>query len=1541
MNLANITDDFHFDSCGFGLIANLEGIFSHEILAKSLTGLARLSHRGTKAKDGKSADGCGVLFNIDKDFFIKLIKQESSIDIDFEAIAVVFLNQETKLNDFQKAFTDELEKKNFKLIYTRAVPHDASVLGQRALETLPQIYQFFINAERDVIEHETSKNTDIEIYRQSLNGTAHKRTSSKLRRKLYIAKRLTESKISCHFASLSTKMISYKGMLTPENLGKFYPDLKQPELTTSNCLFHQRFSTNTFPEWHLVQPFNHLAHNGEINTIEGNRNWAQAKRKMYYSEPLRELQSLKSLIHMQGSDSKSMDSMLELLLAGGFDLLTSTKILVPPAYEENPKLDKKLRSMYEYFSLFIEPWDGPSAIASIDEEYAICNIDRNGLRPARYVLTNKDEFCIASELGVVDYKADEIILKGKLGAGESIAIDLKKGLILFDKDISDLISSKYDYIDLIESSRETVNQDFSLVKEEINFDEKLLKIYYKYKQISLEELNIVYTALSNNAQEALSSMGDDSCLAVLSKHKRNLFDYFRQRFAQVTNPPIDSIREKNVMCLNTYIGAIGNIFEDFAEGQKRIKLLSPVLSQINYIEILSNYDQNSIQEIDLNIPFTKDIKTALLEIKENILSNLSKNKNLIILSDKDIKENHYQLHPLMATAFINYFLIREELRAKVNIIVITGEAKDPHHFACLIAFGATLVYPYLSYQVINQIHFDKSLDEKEQVCRNYQTGIENGILKILSKMGISTINSYRGSGLFDILGLDQDFLNFCFNGKQTVIGGLSISDYEEELKELAKEAWDESKEINCGGIIKYLPNAEEHGFTPPSILKLQEAVKNDDYEAYKEFSSLITNREYLCIRDLFDIKSDREPISIEDVESRESIIKRFSISAMSLGAISPEAHSALAEAMNILGARSNSGEGGEDIKRIETNSHSKIKQIASGRFGVTAEYLINAEVIQIKIAQGAKPGEGGQLPGFKVNAMIAKLRHSKEGTTLISPPPHHDIYSIEDLAQLIYDLKEINPSAEISVKLVSSLGVATVALGACKANADAITIAGADGGTGASPLSSIRYAGFPWEIGLLLTHKLLLENNYRDDISLQVDGGLKNGLDIIKAALMGANIFGFGTSALITLGCKYLRICHLNNCATGVATQNEVLRKEHFRGLSDYVISYMNFIAEEIREYLAYLGYQNLSELIGRQDLLERKTSKTSKQANLNFSQLFINLNSVTSDLGNPSQKGIGVSRNAHQTENNFVYRESEKKHIHENNGNHLSKELTDDYKTNQLKDIYKISNADRSIGTALSAFIIENESISDEIKVLKKSELQTQINLKGVAGQSFGAFLIERLMLNLEGAANDYVGKGLSGGTIIIKTPEDRAFIARNSVVMGNTCLYGATSGKLFAEGLAGERFGIRNSGATAVIEGAGDYACEYMTGGTVVILGSCGIEIGAGMTGGKTFIFDPEFKLANRINAKSVKFTYLKDLNETIKSENSGVKALELSDEISNHLKSLIEEHAKLTNSSWAKHIISHYNELKDSFALVYCLDSKIEELFTDGQLPLSKLH
>jgi len=1474
MNLSNITDDFHFDSCGFGLIANLDNVFSNDIISKAIHGLKRLSHRGTKAKDGKSADGCGVLFNIDKNFFKELIQRESSLDIDFEAVAVVFIDSKISYEEFTEIFSSELEKKSLSINHTRKVPIRVEALGERALQTIPEIYQLFLGSENI----KNFPNTQSKINQEDENN-------SELLRNLYLAKRLTENKINCHFASLSDSLISYKAMLTPENLNLFYPDLENTELKASRIIFHQRFSTNTFPEWHLVQPFNHLAHNGEINTIEGNRNWTQARRKMYYTDKLPELKLLKSLIHMQGSDSKSMNSMVELLLAGGFDLLTSMKILVPPAFENNQKLDENLKAMYEYFSLFIEPWDGPAALACIDNEFAICNTDRNGLRPARYVLTKDNEFCIASEVGVVDYKSSDIVLKGKLGAAESIAINLKTGKMLFDKDITDLMLRKYNYLDLLKDSIKLISPDFVLSEEEKSFKESLLNTYYKYNQISLEEINLVYSSLANNAQEAISSMGDDTCIAVLSRHKRNLFDYFRQRFAQVTNPPIDSIREKSAMSLNTYIGEIGNIFEDFKEGQKRLKLASPVLSQLTYNEITKFYDSNSIIEVDLNTPFNKDIKEALLDIKNIILEKLDQKRKLIVLTDRDIKEKHYQLHPLMATAFINYFLIKAELRAKVNIIVMTGEAKDPHHFAALIAFGATLVYPYLSYQVIKQIHLDKSLEEKEKLCKNYQNGIENGILKIISKMGISCINSYRGSGLFDILGLNQDFLDFCFNGKKSVIGGLSLSEYEKELKEIALEAWNDNQEISCGGLIKYLPNGEEHAFTPDAILKLQEAVRNDDFSSYKEFSKIITDREYLCFRDLFDIESDKESIPLNEVESKESILKRFSISAMSLGAISPEAHSALAEAMNILGARSNSGEGGEDPDRVKLNSHSKIKQVASGRFGVTAEYLSNAEVIQIKIAQGAKPGEGGQLPGFKVNALIAKLRYSKEGTTLISPPPHHDIYSIEDLAQLIYDLKEVNPLAEISIKLVSSLGVATVALGACKANADSITIAGADGGTGASPLSSIRYAGLPWEIGLLLTHKLLLENNYREDISLQVDGGLKNGLDIIKAAIMGADIYGFGTATLVSLGCKYLRICHLNNCATGVATQHEVLRKEHFRGLKEHVISYMNFIAEEIREYLAKLGYRKLNELIGKQYLLKRKVSKTTKQENLDFSSLFTEL----------------------------PYKESLVKHIHKNEGNQLNQRLIEDLDKKSLKPLYEINNADRSIGASLYSY--------------EKESSPCVLNFKGIAGQSFGAFLSKSFTLKLEGSANDYVGKGLSGGNIIIKSPEDRGFIARNSVILGNTCLYGATSGKLFAEGIAGERFAIRNSGATAVIEGSGDYACEYMTGGAVVILGACGTELGAGMTGGKAFIFDPEHKLSKRINAKSVTYSYLSEIDKD-----------HLQESLSNYLKNLIKEYQEQTSSTWAQYILEHYTDLKKLFALVYSLDSRIEDLITDEQLSLS---
>jgi len=1482
-----LTDQFHFDSCGFGLIANLDRIYSRSIIDKAIEGLKRLSHRGTKAKDAKSADGCGILFNLDKDFFKKLIKEESDKEINFLGVAVVFLNENCLLANFEKIFNTELKLRGFKLVHTRSVPVNSEFLGLRAAKTLPQILQFYIDSTDTHRDINTNENDIV--------------------KKLYLAKRLTEARINCHFASLSTQLISYKGMLTPENLVNFYPDLNHKELKASHSLFHQRFSTNTFPEWHLVQPFNHLAHNGEINTIEGNRNWAQAKRKMYYLDSLKELQALKSLIDLEGSDSKSLNSMLELLLAGGFDLAMAMKILIPPAFIHNPTLEENLKAMYEYFSLFIEPWDGPAAIACINESFAVCNIDRNGLRPARYIITKDNEFSIASEIGVVDYDEKDILTKGKLGAGESLGINLLTGEILFDKDISKKITEEYKFTELSKSSIEKISEDFNLADENSEFNLKDLKTFYKYNQITLEELNLVYSSLTVNAQEALSSMGDDSCTAILSKHKRNLFDYFRQRFAQVTNPPIDSIREKNVMSLNTYIGAIGNIFTDFKDGQKRLKLSSPILSQTKLNNILSHYAEDSIQEVNLNISSDKDIKSALLEIKESVIKNLAENRNLIILSDRKLFPKSYKLHPLLVTAFINYFLINLELRAKANLIVITGEAKDPHHFACLIAFGATLVYPYLSFQAIQQIYIDKTKEEKEALCLNYIKGIENGILKILSKMGISTVSSYRGSGLFDILGLNQDVLDFCFNGKESVCGGLSLLEYEKELRELALEANNETKEINCGGLIKYHPEAEEHGFTPEIVLKLQDAVKSDDYQKFKEYSALVDQREYLCFRDLFKLSSSRKAIPIDEVESRENIIKRFSISAMSLGAISPEAHEALALAMNKLGSRSNSGEGGEDIKRSLQNSHSKIKQVASGRFGVNAEYLADAEVIQIKIAQGAKPGEGGQLPGYKVNALIAKLRHAKEGTTLISPPPHHDIYSIEDLAQLIYDLKEMNSSAEISVKLVSSLGVATVALGVAKAKADAITIAGADGGTGASPLSSIRYAGFPWEIGLLLTHKLLIESDYRNDIKLQIDGGLKTGLDVIKGALMGANEFGFGTSSLISLGCKYLRICHLNNCATGVATQNETLRKEYFRGLTEYVISFMNFIAEEVREHLAALGYRSLNEIIGRQEILKLKEPKTIKQAMLDFSKLFLNSDQLS-------------------------YSEPLETSIHLNDGNDFNQMLLEEYKNHNRSvlnvigvplHVHEVTNSCRSIGSSLSAYIVKQRTANPELIKPRR------IKLKGIAGQSFGAFLVEELCLELEGAANDYVAKGLSGGTIILKSSKARGFIARNSIIMGNTCLYGATSGKLFAEGGAGERFAIRNSGAIAVIESAGDYACEYMTGGTVLILGSCGIEIGAGMTGGIIFIYDPEKKLKERINISSVRYTYLKDLEDK-----------ELKDTSSLRLKELIGEHFLHTNSSWAQHIIDNYTEMEKDFAIVYSIDSKIEDLIKNESLSLSRL-
>ena len=1479
----------HQDSCGFAMLANIEAVATESIIEKSLQGLSKLSHRGAVAEDGKSSDGCGILFRQDRKSILKLLDNAASSNLDKFAVAVIYLSpRHEDYNETYKIFNQELEKEQLGIFANREVPIRPEFCGYQALRDLPKIIQVFIDLD-------------------NLKSYSDKFIEAKLmlvRKRVEEWHRLNNKTPNFYCASFSSQSISYKAMVTTDNLANFYPDLKEHHLKTSVCLFHQRFSTNTQPQWRLAQPFRYIAHNGEFNTIDGNRNWAQAKKLTFISENTKDLSELQELINQTGSDSMSFDNMLELLYLGGLDLVTAIKLLIPPAYENNYKYDEKLGAMYEYYSLFMEAWDGPAAIVAFDKEYAVCSLDRNGLRPARYTITDNNEFLIGSEIGIIDYDLDHIKEDGKLSPGETIALDFKAKEIIKNRGLERNLVVKHDYQLLTEQGLKTIINPISLKTEKDYFQEEFKdideKTYYKFFQVSLEELNYVFPPLASNSSEAIGSMGDDATIAALSSKKRSLYDYFKQRFAQVTNPAIDSIREKNVMSLNCYIGEIKNIFTDFGKTQFKLKLKSPVIDKKKYDEILS-HKKSKYYSLDLNIPLTETIENALEKLQNLVEDQIRSGKDLIILSDKAIKERHYLLHPLLALSSLNYYLISIGLRAKVNIILETALARDTHQFAVLLSYGATAIYPYLSYKIIENLYRDEKSQDIEFKLRNYQYAIEQGILKIMSKMGISSLNSYRGSALFDIFGLSNEFSEKIFKKNPSLIGGISISDYENELKDISKEAWNTSIEISHAGIIKYHPeDGESHSFSPEIVIHLQKAVRNKSREEYRKFAKYVNQRNIVSIRDLYTLKKDLEPISIDEVESKENIFKRFSVSAMSLGAISPEAHEAIAVAMNSLGAKSNSGEGGEDPSRFNTNKNSKIKQIASGRFGINAEYLINAEMLQIKIAQGAKPGEGGQLPGFKVNELIAKLRYTTVGTTLISPPPHHDIYSIEDLAQLIFDLKQINPKAEISVKLVASSNVATVACGVAKSYADSICIAGADGGTGASPLSSIKHAGLSWEYGLAETHKLLLDNDLRKKISLQVDGGLKTGLDIVKAAIWGAELYGFGTSVLVSLGCKYLRICHLNNCATGVATQNEELRSNHFKGLSEHIINYMNFVAEEIQEILASLGFRSLGEIVGRTDLLELKATLTEKQKQINISQHF-----------------------AYLEKNNPVCYESPNKINSPQDKSLLALEINKyidekiDFQ-NYIELNYPIKNTDRSIGALLTYNLLKehNQDLLNSKKI--------RLNFKGFAGQSFAAFITKEIEMHLEGYANDYVGKSLSGGKIIIKQSSSKSNISRQSYLLGNTCLYGASSGSLFASGRAGERFGIRNCGAKAVIEGLGDHGCEYMTGGLIVVLGEIGNNFGAGMTGGIALVLDQNNQIESKINSNFVETSKLSDSN---------------SFDLEETLKKLLNEFCVVTESTWGQYVYANFEELKDSFVIVKSYNSKLEELIGHETLSISE--
>ncbi len=1270
----------------------------------------------------------------------------------------------------------------------------------------------------------------------------------------------------------------------PKYLNQFYPDLANKKLKTAISLFHQRFSTNTAPLWKFAQPFRYLAHNGEINTITGNRNWASARQSKFYSPLLPDLPHLEHLVNQTGSDSSSLDNMLEVMLAGGMDIFRALRLLIPPAWAKRRNMDPELKAFYEFNSMHMEPWDGPAGIVMTNGKQVACTLDRNGLRPARYVITKDRILTVASEIGVWDYDEADVIEKDRVGPGEMLAADISEGRIWRTNKIDDLLKSRHPYLEWLRENTIRLRSNARIEKRAaenyINENLKDLPIFEKLFNVSLEECEQVIQVIANNSQEPTSSMGDDTPMAVLSTQSRNLFDYFRQQFAQVTNPPIDPLREASVMSLETCFGREHNVFQETNGLAYRAIIGKPVL---NYAKLqqLKALDQEyyQFQSISLNYPIDGDLQLAIEDICDKAVQLVREGCVILQLTDRDIQKGKLPVHAVLATGAVHQRLIKEGLRCDTNIVVETATTRDPHQFAVLLGVGATAISPYLALQIINRLSTESKLStDIVNARKNYLIGINKGLLKILSKMGISTIASYRSAQLFECIGLDSAIVNQCFPNCLSRIGGATFDDLHQAALLNARKAWLPQKKMQRSGQFKFVHGAEYHSYNPDVVTLLHKAINSGQYQDYQAYADQVNHRPIASLRDMMIPRPADKPLPLEKVEDKSAVLKRFDSAGMSIGALSPEAHESLAIAMNTIGGRSNSGEGGEDPARFGTLRNSKIKQVASGRFGVTADYLISAEVLQIKIAQGAKPGEGGQLPGAKVSLEIARLRNATPGITLISPPPHHDIYSIEDIAQLIFDLKQVNPDALVSVKLVSGPGVGTIAAGVAKAYADMITIAGHDGGTGASPLTSVKYAGTPWELGLSEAHQALIENGLRDKICLQVDGGLKTGLDVIKGAILGADSFGFGTGPMVALGCKFLRICHLNNCATGIATQNQQLREQHYQGLPEKVINYFEFVATEVRYWLAKLGVASLDQLIGRTDLLSLIEGNTQQQKHLNLQVIL------------DSAKRPDSTQAHYQGIKNLPFDKGL-----------MNQEILKDVTgftadTSVINLHYKIKNYDRSVGATLAGHLAKRKSRADE--------LQINLSFTGIAGQSFGVWNYPGMNLVLTGDANDYVGKGMSGGSIIVRSPANIQYVASRGAIIGNTCLYGATGGKLFASGQAGERFAVRNSGAISVVEGVGDHGCEYMTGGAVLVLGPVGENFAAGMTGGIAFVLDLRETLDKNINPGHVEIFSFAETE---------------CDDYTEQLSDLLQQHVLATNSPWARKITRNFEHYLDYFKLV----------------------
>lgn len=1508
------------DACGVGFVAHLKGQKSHQIVKDGLFMLENLTHRGAVGADPLMGDGAGILVQIPDRFFREeMAKQGVTLPKAGEyAVGHIFMPQdETLIAHFKKVIGDVVAEEGQVLLGFRDVPVDNSSLSKapEIAATEPRHVQIFVGAGRDAA------------------------STAEFERRLFTLRKVISNRIYDEYegeesgfypVSLSSSTIVYKGMFLAYQVGAYYTDLADPRFESAVALVHQRFSTNTFPSWKLAHPYRMVAHNGEINTLRGNVNW-MAARQASVSSPLfgEDITKLWPISYEGQSDTACFDNALEFLIRGGYSMAHAVMMLIPEAWAGNQLMSRERKAFYEYHAALMEPWDGPAAVAFTDGKQIGATLDRNGLRPARYIVTDDDRVILASEAGTLPVKEENIVKKWRLQPGKMLLIDMEKGRIISDEEVKSDLASQHPYQQWLDNTQLILEELRPVEPRALRRDVSLLDRQQAFGY-TLEDTKLLMSPMATTGQEAIGSMGTDTPISAMSSKGKLLYTYFKQNFAQVTNPPIDPIREELVMSLVSFIGPRPNILDhEGAAHAKRMEVRQPILTNGDLEKIRSighTEDRFDTKTLD----FTYDVSRGA-EAMPEMLDRLCERAeaavkggyNIIVLSDRQIGPDRVAIPALLATAAVHHHLIRKGLRTSVGLVVETGEPREVHHFCLLAGYGAEAINPYLAFDTLTDMHkrgeFPKEVDEGEVVYR-YIKAVGKGILKVMSKMGISTYQSYCGAQIFDAIGLSSALVDKYFFGTATTIEGVGLEEIARETVSRHKAAFGRdpilANTLDIGGEYAFRMRGEEHAWTPDAVASLQHAVRGNAQDRYTEFAEMVnaSSLRMNTIRGLFSIKGasawGREPISIDEVEPANEIVKRFSTGAMSFGSISREAHTTLAIAMNRIGGKSNTGEGGEEADRYlplpdgsSNPERSAIKQIASGRFGVTTEYLVNADMLQIKVAQGAKPGEGGQLPGHKVDATIAKTRHSTPGVGLISPPPHHDIYSIEDLAQLIYDLKNVNPSADISVKLVSEVGVGTVAAGVAKARADHITVSGFDGGTGASPLTSLKHAGSPWEIGLAETHQTLVLNGLRSRIALQVDGGLKTGRDVVVGALLGADEFGFATAPLIAAGCIMMRKCHLNTCPVGVATQDPVLRKR-FKGAPEHVVNYFFFVAEEVREILASLGVRRLDEIIGASELLEKEALISHwKAQGLDFSRIFHKVDA-------PKEATYWTERQNHPIQDILDRTLIEKARPALENKTPTAFEVD-------------IKNVDRSAGAMLSGEVAKRYGH----KGLKDDTITVRLN--GTAGQSFAAFLARGVTFDLVGAGNDYVAKGLSGGKIIVRPPETSKTVAEESIIVGNTVLYGAIAGECYFNGVAGERFAVRNSGAVAVVEGVGDHGCEYMTGGVVVVIGQTGRNFAAGMSGGVAYVLDEEGDFARSCNMAMVELQPVPEEDDMLeKLHHHGGDLMhkgrvDVSGDMTRHdeerLYQLISNHLHYTGSKRAKDILDNWADYRPKFRKV----------------------